>query len=367
MSGVPFADLSRQHSSMKSELQTAFDRVVGKGDFILGAEVKHFEEEWANFTGAKAAIGCSNGTDSLVLILLALGIGPGDEVITVSHTFFATVEAIQSVGATPILVDILPRNGLMDPQLIEPAITPRTKAIIPVHLYGQPVELDEILAVSEKYNLYCIQDAAQAHGALYKKKPLANYGIASSYSFYPGKNLGALGDAGAVVTNDLELAKRMRSLRDHGRSEKYSHNEFGWNMRMDGLQAAFLSAKLPKLSGWNDDRKKVAAMYLESLRELPGLTFLEISRHVDHVFHLFVVCHEQRDDLQRKLKAEGVATGIHYPLGCHQQTAWKNRYGEMNLPHTEKLARTCLSLPIFGEMREEEAMMVVSALRRVLS
>lgn len=366
MCAVPFVDLNRQHAVVQAELTAAFERVTKSGAFILGNEVKAFEAAWAEYCQAQHAIGCANGTDALVLIMLGLGIGPGDEVITVSNTFFATVEAIVSVGATPVLVDVLPENGLMDPALIPTAISSRTKAVLPVHLYGQPVDLDPIIAISKKHNLFVIEDAAQAHGARYKGKPIGALSTAAAFSFYPGKNLGALGDAGAIVTNDAALAARLRSLRDHGRSEKYAHREFAWNMRMDGLQGAFVAAKLPKLNQWNSDRRTVAALYRTELNGIPGLRLLEQSPNVEHAYHLFVVINQKRDQLRDQLKTQGIETGVHYPLGCHQQEAWLTKFGKLSLPVTEELAATCLSLPIFGGMTEEEAKEVIAKVRTAL-
>jgi len=359
---VPFADLNRLHDEIKAELTAAFEEVLTSNKFIQGSYAQKFEEEWAEFVGSKHAIGCANGTDALELILLGLGIGAGDEVIAPSHTFFATVEAIKSVGATPVLIDVLSENSLLDPALIEDAITSHTKAVMPVHLYGHPVDMDRILEVTNRRGIHCIEDAAQAHGATYKGRRAGNLGgIAAAFSFYPGKNLGALGDAGAVVTNDDGLAERIRALRDHGRQGKYAHGEFGWNMRMDGMQAAFLSVKLKYLPQWLEDRRRVAKQYTEELAGLDEIALLSSSPLIDHAYHLFVVHSSDRDSLQSFLNDQGIQTGVHYPLGCHQQPAWIKTYGKMELPITELHTASCLSLPIFGQMTSAETVAVIKA------
>ena len=364
---IPFVDLKCNSPKIRHEISAAVEQAIDDGQYILGDQVAAFEHSFASFCGAKHGIGLGNGTEALHLTLRALGVGPGDEVISVSNTFFATVEAIVSVGATPILIDVLPENGLMDPSQIKAAISNRTKAIIPVHLYGQPVDLEPIIEIAKNHGIDVIEDAAQAHGARYKGNPIGALSTAASFSFYPGKNLGALGDAGAIVTNDKKLAERLRSLRDHGRSEKYSHHEFAWNMRMDGMQGAFVAAKLKKLDQWNADRATVAKIYHEGLVGLPGLNILQTSPNVQHAYHLFVITHQRRDWLREELKKKGIETGIHYPLGCHQQSAWLNKFGKQSLPVTEELARTCLSLPVFGGMKKEEAQEVVSKLRSILT
>lgn len=358
---IPFVDLRRQHQALESELQDAYQRVLKNSDFILGKEVLAFEEEWAKFVGCKYAIGCSNGTDALILSLLGVGVEPGDEIITVPLTFFSTVEAIVAIGATPVFVDVLPRSGLMDPNKIDEKITPRTKAILPVHLYGQAVEMEAISGIARKHNLFCIEDAAQAHGAAYQGKSAGNLGDLASFSFYPGKNLGALGDAGAVTTNDSTLAQKIRLLRDHGRLEKYLHRDFGWNMRMDGLQAAFLSVKMKHLRHWNEQRRKIARVYSEGLKKVSSIQMLDVCKEAEHCYHLFVVTCAERDLIRKNLGQQGIETGIHYPVPCHLQPAWRDRFPEIQYPFAEQLAQTCLSLPMFGEMTEEEAQAVVAA------
>jgi dTDP-4-amino-4,6-dideoxygalactose transaminase len=361
---VPFVDLKRQNETIHADIQVAIERVVAHQDFIQGRELKSFESAFGEFLGARHVVGCSNGTDALILPLLACGIGQGDEVITTSHTFFATTEAIVAVGAKPVFVEVLDRNGLLDPSLVEAAITARTKAILPVHLYGQPADMNAFRAIAQKHKIKLFEDAAQAHGATYDGKMAGTLGDAAGFSFYPGKNLGAFGDAGAVVTQDPGLADEMRSLRDHGRLSKYEHRRFGHNMRMDGIQAAILSAKLPHLSRWTRQRRAIAEIYRKGLANLPGVTVLPTEKGSESCYHLFVIRHPRRDEFQATLKKAGIETGIHYPIPCHKQPAWVARFGELSLPISENFATTCLSLPMFGEMREEEAHEVIAAVAK---
>lgn len=363
---IPFVDLKRQHESIMDDIEIAIKRVLNHHDFILGREVQAFEQEWAEYLGVKYVIAGSSGTDALILPLIAGDIGSGDEVITVANTFFATVEAIVAVGAKPVLVDVQESNGLIDPVRISSAINERSRAVIPVHLYGHPADTDAILDICQKNGLVCIEDCAQAHGATYNGIKIGNSGLAAAFSFYPGKNLGAMGDAGAVVTNDQGLAEEMYCLRDHGRSKKYEHRRFGWNMRMDGMQAAILRAKLPHLNRWNQCRRQIASLYNKELANLDKLRLLTVAPNVEHSYHLYVAMCEQRDKLHELLLGEKISTGIHYPVPCHLQTAWKNKYGTISLPVTERFAACCLSLPIFGEMRDEEANGVIEGIRKVL-
>lgn len=366
---VPFVDLKRQQNMAIKEIREAFDRVTGACSYIQGREVENFEIAWAEYCGVSHCVGCANGTDALVLAFLALGIGPGDEVITVSHTFFATVEAIVAVGATPVLIDVLASTALMDPAKLHGAISARTKAIVPVHLYGQPADMDAIVEIANRRKIPVIGDGAQAHGAAYNKHGVARYGLGTCFSFFPGKNLGALGDAGAIVTNDAGFAQELRCLRDHGRrGKKYEHEHFAWNMRMDGMQAAFLSAKLPYLDGWTRDRANVSDYYRPRLKCLGrGLRIIDQSPHASSAHHLFVVCHSERETLQKALEQRGIGTGVHYPHGVHRQAAWAEKFAPISLPVTEQIADECLSLPLFGAMREEEAEIVVERLARALT
>lgn len=365
---VPFVDLPRIHDRLAKPLEEAYRRVLKSSGFIQGKEVEAFENRWSEFCGIEHTIGCSNGTDALMLILLGLGIGRGDEVITVSNTFFATVEAIITVGATPVMVDARIEDGLIDVEAAAAAITAKTKAVIAVHLYGQPCDMNALQAFTEKHKLHLIEDAAQAHGAQYDGAHVGSFGIASAFSFFPGKNLGALGDAGAVVTRDAALAQEMRALRNHGRGprEKYSHGKVGYNMRMDELQAAFLSAKLPLLAEWVSDRRRIAEIYHAGLKGLTALKGLSVSDTAAHAYHLYVVRNDDRDGLATQLAEKGVASGVHYPLGCHQQPALASEPLRHPLENTEEICRTCLSLPIFGGMRDEEGQRVVAVLRELL-
>ncbi|RMD84400.1 MAG: DegT/DnrJ/EryC1/StrS family aminotransferase [Candidatus Dadabacteria bacterium] len=364
MEQIPFVDLTRIHTEIEEELIDAFKAVTDANSFIQGKFMEEFEREWAEYNKARFCVGCSSGTTALELTLKALGIGRGDEVITASNTFFATVEAIHNTGAVPILVDAKREDGLIDPLKVEEGITEKTRAIVPVHLYGQMADMAALKEIAEKHNIFLIEDAAQAHGATFLGRPPGSYSKAATFSFYPGKNLGALGDAGAVVTNDEKLAFRMKSLRDHGRQEKYLHGEFGFNMRMDGMQAAFLLKKLEKLDVWNNDRKIAARIYRENLKDIKGLNLPSLNEDLEsHSFHLFVVLVEKRDQLLSALKERGVSAGIHYPVPCHKQPAWEKRYGKMHLPVTEWWADSCLSLPIFGGILEKEALAVCEAVR----
>jgi dTDP-4-amino-4,6-dideoxygalactose transaminase len=362
---IPFNDVGRQNQSVRAGLDAAYARVLGAGSFIQGEEVAAFEEEYSQYLGVKHVIGCSNGTDALELLLFAHNIGPGNEVITVANTFFATIEAIVAVGATPVFAEIDQATGLIDVKTVAPLITPQTKAIVVVHLYGQPVELKSITALAARHGLVVLEDAAQAHGAEYQGKRIGGHGHAASFSFFPGKNLGALGDAGAISTNNDSLAAHVRLLRDHGRTEKYMHKKFGWNKRMDGMQAAFLRCKLKHLDRWNSERKAIVELYTTELKKtVPILQATDGGRSSNH---LFVILHRHRDALAKALKSDGVESGCHYPLGCHRQEAWRVRFPSVSLPITEAIADQCLSLPLFGGMRETEGYTVVESLKKALA
>jgi len=362
---VPFADLSRLHEPILSALQAATERVIKSNAYILGKEAEAFEAAWSEYNDVKFALGCSNGTDALILALRALEIGPTDEVITASHTFWATVEAIATVGAKPVLIDVLDSNGLMDTDLLEDAITERTKAIIPVHLYGHPVDMDQVLSIAKRHNLYVVEDAAQAHGASYRGKKAGTFGDIGCFSFYPGKNLGALGDAGAILTEDEGLADVIRSLRDHGSHNKFHFPRWGANMRLDGLQAAYLTIKLPLLDQWNSDRRAVAAIYREGLKGNDTLQLLEEVGDIEHCYHLFVVRHPERNSLRDKLTEKGIAAGLHYPIPCHLQPLLEGQQANSTFTHSEAIANDCLSLPIFGAMTTKEAHHVVDVLNEL--
>lgn len=348
---VPFLDLQAQYRPLKDEMTVALNRVLDTSAYILGPAVAEFEKSFAAYCGAGHCIGLSSGTSAIALLLQASGIGPGDEVITVANTFIATAEGISHTGATPVLVDCRENSALIDPSKIEAAITPRTKAIIPVHLYGQPADMDEINAIGKKHGLKVFEDACQAHGALYKGKKTGSLADGATFSFYPGKNLGAYGDAGAVTTNDPAVAAKVKMLRDHGSPEKYRHELLGWNERMDGLQGAVLGVKLPHLDAWNNARRKHTAILRKELGGVVGL----IAEAPDRtpVYHLFVIRSKKRDALQKFLTERKIASGIHYPIPIHLQKAYAFRgWKKGDFPVAERLAGEILSLPMFAELTE---------------
>jgi dTDP-4-amino-4,6-dideoxygalactose transaminase len=365
---VPFLDLRAQHDPIRSELLEAFSRVIDASAFAGGPFVAEFEADFAAFCGSKHCIGVGNGTDALWLALLALGIGPGDEVITVSATFMATAEAISYSGAKPVFVDIDDRTYTLDPTLLEAAITSRTKAIVPVHLYGQMADMDSIMAVARRHNLFVIEDACQAHGAEYKDRKAGSIGHAGCFSFYPGKNLGALGEAGAITTDDPVLAEKVRVLRDHGQKSKYHHTSIGWNARMDGIQGAALKIKLRSLAAANKARRAHARVYDELLGKFGGIVTPEVAGYGTPVYHLYVVRIKQRDRVLQTLAARGIACGIHYPKPVHLQPAYSFLGIGLNaLPVTERHASQILSLPMFPELTRAQIEMVVSELKASLT
>lgn len=352
---VPFLDLKAAHAELKTELLDACSRVLESGWFILGDEVKAFENEFADYCGTKHCIGVGNGLDGLHLALRAMGIGPGDEVIVPANTYIASWLAISQSGATPIPVEPNERSYNLDPQRLESAITSRTKAIMPVHLYGQPADMDPIASIASQYGLQVLEDASQAHGALYKSKKVGTLGDVAAFSLFPGKNLGALGDAGLVLTNSDELASQIRRLRNYGSEVKYYNQVQGYNSRLDEMQAALLRVKLKKLDEWNERRKARAAYYLQTL-ECPDLTLPYVPQWADPVWHLFVVRHPRRDDLQHHLEKAGVGTIIHYPLPPHLQEAYaSDGYAKGDFPITESMADELLSIPIGPHLSEAEA------------
>jgi dTDP-4-amino-4,6-dideoxygalactose transaminase len=361
---VPFVDLQAQYRSIKAEVDAAVQRVLDTSAFILGREVEAFERAFAGYVGARECVGVSNGTAAIQLALQACGVGPGDEVIVPANTFFATAEAVSTAGATPVFVDCDPVTSNLDAGQIEAAVTPRTRAVIPVHLYGQPADLDAIFEVTERHGLLVIEDAAQAHGARYKGSRVGALARAGCFSFYPGKNLGAYGEGGAVVTNDAGVARRLRMLRDHGSEQKYRHELVGYNSRLEGMQGAVLNVKLKYLDDWNALRRAHAARYRELLAPLSGALALPAEAdYAEHVYHLFVVQTDARDALQRYLSAAGVQTGIHYPVPVHLQPAYAALgHREGDFPHAESQARRVLSLPMFAELTERQLKYVADAL-----
>jgi len=365
---VPFLDLRAQHDPLRAEIMAAIEEVVDRNAFAGGPFVTAFEEDFAKFCETQHAIGLGNGTDALWLALLAAGVGQGAEVITVPHTFMATAEAITFCGATPVFVDVDPQSYTMDPAQLERAITPRTKAIIPVHLYGQMADMDPILEIAKRHNLIVIEDACQAHGAEYKGRKAGSIGHAGCFSFYPGKNLGAWGEAGAVTTNDGELAKRIKVLRDHGQSTKYHHSMIGWNARMDGIQGVVLRIKLRSLAQGNAARRAHAAKYDAALVGQSGVIAPPVMSHGSHVYHLYVIRVKARDRLMQALGERGVATGIHYPKPVHLQEAYRSLgYGQGSFPVTEACAAEIVSLPMFPELTPQQIDTVTRELTALLN
>ena len=360
---IPFVDLQTQYQSLKEELDMAVLAVMKRGDFVLGGAVAEFERAFADYCGVRHVIGVDSGYSALEMIVRAYGIGPGDEVITVANTFIATTLAISNAGATPVLVDIDPETYNIDPTKIEAAITPRTRAIMPVHLYGQPVDMDPILAIARKRGLYVFEDAAQAAGARYKGRMIGGLADAAGFSFYPGKNLGAYGDGGAVATNSDEIAEKVRLLRNIGQKVKYYHEVKGFNHRLDTMQAAVLKVKLPPLNDWNASRRRAAATYNDLLRDLPMVTPWT-APYAEHIFHLYVVRVHNREALMEYLKSKGIASGLHYPIPIHVQPAYTELgYKAGDFPITEAYAETILSLPIYPELDDDKVAYVVDAIR----
>jgi dTDP-4-amino-4,6-dideoxygalactose transaminase len=366
MNKVAFVDLYQQHQAIEEELVEVFRRVLRKSSFILGPEVVAFEKEFAAYVGASDCIAVNNGTTALQLVLAGLGIGPGDEVITVANTFIATAEAISAVGARPVFVDVDPVSYTMDPQLVEAAITPRTKALLPVHLYGQAADVDALLEIARRHNLHLVEDACQAHGATYKGRKAGSLGVAGCFSFYPGKNLGCLGEGGAVVTSNPELAQRMRMLRDHGSVKKYEHSLPGYNFRLEGLQGGFLSVKLRHLDRWNARRREVAKLYQELLSDTSLGLPVEMGWG-EHVYHLYVIQADDREALRQALNAAGVECGLHYPVPLHLQAAYADLgYEKGSFPVSEHLSSHILSLPMHPFITDEEVKRVASVLLETL-
>lgn len=359
---VPFLDLKAPYRELKDEMDAAYQRVMESGWFILGEELKAFEREFAEYCGAKYCIGVGNGLEALHLILRALDIGAGDEVIVPSNTYIATWLAVSYAGATPVPVEPDERTYNLDPNRVEGAITTRTKAILPVHLYGQAADMEPLAEISSRRGLKLIEDAAQAQGASYQNRLTGSLGDIAGFSFYPGKNLGALGDAGGIVTSDAALADRVRVLRNYGSRVKYDHEAKGFNSRLDELQAAFLRVKLRRLDEWNERRRKLAKFYLERLHGTPNLVLPHVPANVEPVWHLFVIRHPERDRLQQHLAQNGVGTLIHYPCPPHLQLAYGElKYSRGDFPLAEIMATEVLSLPMGPHVTMEEAEHVVAA------
>ena len=359
---VPYLDLKAQYQSIKPEIDAAIARVLDSCQFVLGSEVAGFEQEFATYCGAAECIALNSGTSALHLALLAAGVGPGDEVITVPFTFVASVAAVTYTGARPVLVDIDPGSFTMDPSAIEAAITTNTKAILPVHLYGQPADMDPIMEVARRHGLVVIEDAAQAHGAKYKGRPVGSIGDMACFSFYPGKNLGAYGEGGAVTTSNAGYARTIRMLRDWGQDRKYHHVLRGFNYRMEGFQGAILLVKLRHLGKWTEARRAVVSQYNKLLAD-SGVERPQEMPWARHVYHVYTLRTHDRDGLQAALQAEGIQTGIHYPVPAHLQPAYADLgYGRGAFPQSEKAAAEVLSLPLYPEMTDVQIQRVSQAL-----
>lgn len=365
---VPFLDLATHHEPLRLEIEQAIGRVLDSSAFAGGPFVAQFEREFAAYCGSSHAVGVGSGTEALWLTLLALGVGPGDEVVTVPHTFVATVEAISFLGARPVFVDINPETYTLDPEGLELAISPRTKAIVPVHIFGQTADMDPILEIAGRAGVPVVEDACQAHGAAYKGCKAGSMGIAGCFSFYPGKNLGALGEAGAVVTHSQDLCEQVRMLRDHGQAGKYHHVKMGWNGRMDGLQGAVLQVKLKHLDQTNAARRAHAALYRRLLDSCASIGLPHEASYALHVYHLFVVRVAERDKVLADLADRGVACGVHYPKPVHLQPAYRALgYSEGSFPVAERCAREYLSLPMYPELSPRQVEHVARALRSVVA
>lgn len=364
---VPFLDLKAQNSAIAAEVLPLWEDILKNAAFIGGPHVTGLEAEFAAACGTQHAVAVSNGTDALRFLFVALGVKPGDEIITVPNSFIATTEAISQAGGTIRFVDIDPKTYLMDPALLEAAITPKTVGIVPVHLYGQMADMDPILAVAQKHNLWVVEDAAQSQLAEYRGKRSGSIGIAAATSFYPGKNLGACGEAGAITTNDAKIAAAIKQLREHGQEKKYYHDIEGFNGRCDAIQAAALRVKLRHLPAWNEARRAHAKRYLELLADTPAVTLPTAAAYGVPVWHIFMIQVENRDAVAAYLNERGVATGLHYPLPLHQQKAYKHlNIPDGSFPVTEAVAKRLLSLPMFPELTEEQIQHVASTLKEAV-
>jgi len=359
---IKMVDFGREYKEIGEEISEAINRVLNSGWFILGEEAEKLEEEFSNYIGTKFGVAVNSGSDALYLAIKALGVGSGDEVITVSHTFVSTVDAIVRNGAMPVFVDIDPETYTMDVTQIEDKITEKTKAIIPVHLYGYPADMDSINAIAKKYNLFVIEDACQAHGAEYKGKKVGSIGDIACFSFYPTKNCGAYGDGGMIVTNNEEIAKKLSMLRNYGQSQKYYYDFIGINSRLDEIQAAVLRVKLKHLDDWNEKRRSIAMLYNELLKNANVITPVE-KEYARHVYHLYVIRSKKRDELQQYLLKNGIQTQIHYPVPVHKQKSYLDLGYKIHLPVTEKICNEILSLPMYPWLNEKEVINIAERIK----
>lgn len=365
---VPFLDLKKQYESIKTEIHEAIQKVIDRTAFAGGPFVEQFEKEFAQFCDVSYAVGLGSGTEALWLALLALGIGQGDEVITIPNTFIATAEAISYTGAIPVFVDIDEKTYTMDPGQLKSAITERTKAIIPVQLFGQMSDMDPILAFAKEHGLHVIEDACQAHGAEYKGKKAGSMGIIGAFSFYPGKNLGAYGEGGAITTNNKEIAEKCRMLRDHGQSKKYYHSLVGWNARLDGIQGAILGVKLRYLEKWNSLRRENAQLYNELLKDMDEIVLPYEADYGKHVYHLYAIMTENRTGFMDFLKEKEIYCGIHYPVPLHKQKAYSGcECAQKSYPVAEKCSERFVSLPMSEQLEKAQVEFVAAAIREYFS
>jgi len=364
---VPFLDLHSHHASLRCEFDRAISEVIDSGAFAGGPFVEKFEGDFATYNDSGYAIGVGSGTEALWLSLLACGVGPGDEVITVPNTFMATTEAITYCGARPVFVDVDERTYTMDPAGLEAVLSPRTKALIPVHLFGQSADMDPILDFAREHNLIVIEDAAQAHGAKYKGRRVGTLGDAGCFSFYPGKNLGAFGEAGAVVTDNFELQEKIRILRNHGQARKYHHSAIGWNCRMDGIQAAILSVKLQHLERGNSLRRHHALQYNDRLEGMEEVVTPFAASYAEHVYHIYAIRVRERDEVIWMLKEKGIQCGVHYPVPIHLQKAYRSLgYEPGSLPVSEQTALQLISLPMFPELTDAQIEIVALGVKEAV-
>ncbi len=360
---VPFVSFEKMHAEIRNELDTAYKNVLDKNYYIHGTECDKFEKNFAEYCGAKYCIGVGNGLDALTLILRAMDIQKGDEVLLPANTYIATALAVSAVGATPVLVDPDIRTYNIDVHKIEAKITTKTKAILPVHLQGRPADMDNIMMIAQKYHLKVVEDSAQAHGTTYKGKKVGTFGIASGFSFYPGKNLGALGDGGCIITNDETIAQKVRYLSDYGSDYKYHHIFKGVNSRLDELQSAFLNVKLPYLDKWNTDRQRIARIYLENIHNPAIILPLPPDDTFGHIYHVFAIRCQNRDKLENYLRSQNIGTLKHYPIPIHLQRAYADlNIPEGSLPVAEEISRTILSIPMYYGMPDEEINFVIQTL-----
>jgi dTDP-4-amino-4,6-dideoxygalactose transaminase len=363
---VPLLDLAAQFANLRDDVLQALSDVAGSATYVLGPKVVDFERAFAGYIGAKHCVAVNSGTSALHLALLGAGVRPGDEVITTPMTFIATCWAISYVGGTPVFVDVDPITYTMNVEQIEQRITPRTRALLPVHLYGQPADLTPLLEIADRHGIPLIEDAAQSHGARYRGRTVGGLGLCGCFSFYPGKNLGAYGEGGAVVTDDDAIAKRLRALRDHAQEQRYHHSEIGFNYRMDAFQGAVLNLKLQYLDEWTRSRRLLASRYVDFLEGLPLSLPVEAPGR-EHVWHLFVVLHRERDRIRQELQSRGIHTGLHYPVPVHLQPAYKSLgHAPGEFPVAERVASECLTLPLFPEMTVSQQDRVIEAVAEIV-